>query len=175
MYYSVSQGSFCVVLQRKSSSPAVSTYLHIKHRHFIPSMTKMEHQWLLSLHHGYQTDSSFGKLNTKYLGGDEGKIRWDVSCIFFQTPTHTRHLSPNETPTKLSGTRPAVPFYLPRGRRALSQRCSSGVRVEEEMDRPIGGDLIYSYGSMLRPSGVYMSAQHPRLNLRNCPLGEPAI
>lgn len=156
IYHSFSQGSFCVVLQWESCCPPVSTYLHIKHRHSIPSMTKTKHQWLPSLHHGYQTDGGLGKLNTKYPGGDEGKIGGDVSFFFFQYEhLHTRFTSvQTKHPPNCQKRGQRFPSTSPGGRRALSRRCSTGMHVEEEMDQPIGGDLIYSSGSLLWPSRV---------------------
>lgn len=65
---------------------------------------------------------------------------------FFNFNTYTR-ASPQSKQDTHQTVRDAASGSLlppPGGRRALSQRRSSGVRVEEEMDLPIGGDLIYS-------------------------------
>lgn len=90
------------------SSP-ISTYLHIKQRHFFSSMTKTERRWgwLPSLHHGYQTDSDLVKLNTNHPGGkrkDEGLFHSAFKDVF---------TAAERTPTTLSGTRAVVPHYLP--------------------------------------------------------------
>lgn len=121
MHNSFSQGSFCIVLQWKSCYPLVSMYMHIRHRHFFPSMTKTKHQWLPSLHHGYQADGGLGKLNTKYLGGDEGKIRGNVSFFFFQFEhLHTRFTSvQRKHPPNCQGRGQRFPSTSPKGAPSL--------------------------------------------------------
>lgn len=65
-------------------------------------MTKREHQWLPSLHHGYQTDSDLVKLNTNHPAGDEKKEEGSLFFILFQ---HLKTFSPllNEHPPHCEG------------------------------------------------------------------------